>query len=194
MKTVFTLAIFITFFCGCATHKEPKVNLAFEQISRLSELEGIYKNAGEPSGLLSYIFWPKLYEGIGAKFRHNDIEFIEVTLQDKGTFLVKGIVNGCSRIEKTFILGKDFELKDGRIIVPSKINYLSRGKGDMLIGPSTQDVTLGLDTEKQGKVKTSANYAGLLFAFIPVAVDETIETRFNRVSEKPQNYPPCIRP
>jgi len=198
MKHKTFLAFFIVLLSGCVFYSGPEGNTRFYQISRLSELEGVYKNKGNPSGFLSQKIWPditKIFPDIKEVMTfdtgHEDIEFIEVITKDN-SLVLKAIQNGCSVYEKTYILGRDFEISNGKVVIHREAHLLSRGSGDVLAGPSYEDITMGIDTGKQGKSRSTSYAAGLIFMVMPVAISETTDIRYERVSNNPQNFKACI--
>jgi len=190
MKRQTLIVMLLIFLNGCAFHSEPKNNQEFYQISQLSELAGVYKNKGDPSGYLSAIIWGCSKLNINPAVSHADIEFIEV-LSTENSLIVRAIKNGCAIYEKSYILGRDFKISGGKIIIHRDAFLLSRGAGDVLAGPSYEQITLGLDTGKHGKYRRSDYAAGLVFLLLPVAFSETDDTRFDRVSDKPREYKAC---
>jgi len=186
---ILAVMLFISLY-GCAFHSEPEDNQDFYQISRTSELAGVYKNTGDPSGYLSEIIWGHTKLNITPEVSHADIEFIEVISEDN-SLIVKAIKNGCVIYEKPYIYGQDFKISDGKIIIHRDTFLLSRGPGDVLAGPSYEQVTLGLDTAKHGKYRRSDYAAGLVLLLFPVAFSETSDTRFERVNDKPAGFKSC---
>jgi hypothetical protein len=175
---------------ACAFHSEPKDNQEFSQITQISELAGVYKNKGDPSGYLSGIIWNNIKLIIKPEVSHEDIEYIEVS-STENSLIVKAIKNGCAIYEKHYILGRDFKLSGGKIIIHRDASLLTRGGGDVLLGPSYEEITLGLDAAKQGKYRNSGYAAGLVFALFPIAFSDIHDTRFERVNDKPQGFKTC---
>lgn|GEM_PF-1281281 len=197
-KTFLALFIVLLVGCGCVFHAGPENNAEFYQISQLSELEGVYKNEGNPSGFLSQKIWPditKVFPDIKEvktfETGHEDIEFIEVITRNN-SLVVKAIRNGCSIYEETFILGRDFKISNGKIVIHKETHLLSRGPGDVLAGPSYEDITIGIDVGKHGKSRSRSYAAGLIFMIMPVAGSDTIDIRYERVGNKPQNFRACV--
>ena len=185
------LAVMLLIFLnGCAFHSAPKDNQEFYQISQMSELTGVYKNKGDPSGYFSANIWGNIKLIIKPEVDHKDIEFIEV-LSAENSLVVKAIKKGCSVYEKTYILGRDFKISGGKIIIHRDASLLTRGAGDVLVGPSYEQITLGIDTGKHGKYRNSGYAAGLVFLLFPIAFSETNDTRFERVNDKPQAFKTC---
>ncbi|WP_157671778.1 hypothetical protein [Desulfuromonas soudanensis] len=185
-----TLFILLLSLSSCAYHSEPKNNRDFQKVSNLSEFEGIYKNKGNPSGYLSQIIWNDFKLGNDDKIDHETIEFIEVIASDN-SLIVKAITNGCTSYEKSYNEGKDFKITDGKITIRREAYLLSRGSGDVVVGPSYEQLTLGLDTSKHGKSKRSEYVAGLVLFILPVSVSDTRETEYERVSDKPRDFRSC---
>lgn len=125
------------------------------------------------------------------KIKHEDITSINVSTTGN-TVVVKAIKSGCSLYEKTYLAGEDFTVSEGKLTIRRKLDLLTRGSDDPLLGPTYEEVTLGIDQDKQGKSKNAGYAAGLVFMLIPVAVSETTEIVYKRLDTKPGNYHPCI--
>jgi hypothetical protein len=190
MKLQALAVMLLIFLSGCAYHSAPKDNQEFYQLSQISELAGVYKNKGDPSGYLSAIIWGDIKLNINPEVSHADIEFIEV-MPAENSLIVKAIKSGCAIYEKPYILGKNFKISGGRIIIHRDVFLLSRGAGDVLAGPSYEQITLGLDTGKHGKYRRSDYAAGLVLLLLPIAFSETNDTRFERVNERPPRFKSC---
>jgi hypothetical protein len=184
MKYKIVIVLIILLITGCAFHSEPEGNLEFHQISQLAELAGTYKNKGNPSGYLSWILWKEVISG------HEDIEFIEVVPKNN-SLIVRAIRKGCSIYDRTYILGRDFKISYGKIIIHREAHLLTRGFDDVLLGPSYQDITLGLDAGRNGKSRSSRYAAGLVFMMFPIAFSDTSDIRYERISDKPQEFKDC---
>lgn len=192
MKRFVVAVILALFLGGCAGHFGTKEPRGFYKVSKLSELQGVYKNHGdwEGSGTLAYMIW----QGRSNKppvFKYKEVEFIEV-LSLENSLTVRAIQSGCSVYEQTYVLGKDFKIEDGKIAIYREFHFLSRGGGDLMLGPSYFEETLGIDTGKDAKYKSSESVAGLALLFIPIAGTETRDVRFERLSDKPLGYPDCL--
>lgn len=174
---------------GCAVHSGPEDNLDFQRVSELSELEGTYKNEGDPQGYLSSIIWGQVV-GADSAITHEDIELIGVAA-DGAQLFVKAIRGGCVIYEREYTRGRDFEMDDGRITLSTDTHLLTRGGDDVLVGPSYEKVTLGLDTAKHGKYQNKGYAAGLIFMIFPVVLSGDSEIRFDRVDVDPRGYEPC---
>jgi hypothetical protein len=192
MKRYPLLIIFVLFLVGCAAQQVPQDSLEFHQVSQLVELEGVYKNEGDNGkrysmnnyylseniwGYKSSFLWGTTGPNLPAGIRHENIEFIEVSSTEK-SLTAKAI---------------DFEIKNGQLIISQDVNLLSPGgQGGVLVGPNRRKITLGIDTANQGKSRTQFDQAGLVYLFLPAAVSETLDNRFERISDKPQGYKNCV--
>jgi hypothetical protein len=190
MKQKFWVFILVILLSGCAFHSAPKDNQDFYKLSHFSELAGVYKNKGEPSGFLSAIFWGDIKKVMNIDISHEDIEYIEVSSLDN-SILLRAIKSGCAIYERTYLIGRDFNMDDGKIIVRKDVAILTRGGDDVLLGPSYEKVMFGLDMGKHGKYRNSSYAAGLLFALFPMAASDTSDIRFDRVYDKPQVFKAC---
>lgn len=180
------------FLGACVFHTKPSGNQAFDEISQLSELAGVYANRGNPSGFLSQVIWGNAPPWQDAAIGHENIELIEV-IPDNDAITVKAIDHGCTVYQKSYAAGRDFELSDGKIIIHREFYLLSRGAGDVLAGPSYEQVTLGIDTQKQGKSKSSEYAAGLIFMLLPLAAADIHEIKYEKVSDKPVGFESCTK-
>ena len=190
MKLQTIVVLLITLLNGCVFNSGPEGNQEFYNISHLIELEGVYKNKGEPSDYLSATIWENAVLNENPDVNHEDIELIEVS-ETADSLILKAIKNDCSIYEKTYIVGRDFKISDGKIILRRNVDLLTRGSGDVLLGPSYEKITLGLDSEKHGKYRSSAYAAGIVFMFLPIAVSGNSDVRFERVKGKPQGFKAC---
>jgi len=165
-----------------------KDNREFHRISQLTELEGVYNNKGdwEGSGTLADIIWQYGHKKAPVLMNFQAVEFIEVSSSDN-SITVKAIQDGCAVYEKTYVVGQDFDIKDGKIIIFREFSPMGK---DVFIGPIYMEAALGLDIGKDGKFRSTNQGAGLAL-FIPYSMFESRDVRFNRVSDKPQGYPIC---
>jgi hypothetical protein len=190
VKSIIIIILVFLLMGGCSFHREPPNNRDFHHISTLYELAGVYKNIGAPSGYITMILWPDIKQTAGANINHEDIEFIEVIPDDR-SLIVKAIRKGCSIFEKTYMLGQDFKINDGKIIIRREAHLLTRGGDDVLLGPSYENIVLGIDDVQHGKSRRSGYAAGLVFMIFPVAFSDTSDVRYERVSEKPHEFKNC---
>ncbi len=180
-RTPFIL-IALLLFGGCSRYSGPKESVQISDTTELHNLSGLYNNSGDPSGRLSSFIWGNA--PIDANFyrtylKHYQIKYIKVTTKDN-SILVKAIVNGCVAHEKEYIQGTDFEIISGKIVLHTDGAILSRGAGDVLVGPSAQQVTLALDINGNGVYTNEAIFAGLVFLIVPAAISDVTEIRFKK--------------
>lgn len=197
MRAKTFLFVFVFLVAGCAFHSKPENNLEFKEIADLQELAGVYKNKGNPSGFLSQKIWsditrvfPDIRNVKTLDTGHENIEFIEV-ISVKNSLIVKAITDGCAVYEEKYTLGEDFKISDGKIVIKRESHLLSRGAGDVLLGPSYEDIAIGIDAGKHGKSRSTGYAAGLVFMIIPVAISDSTEIRYERVHNKPQYFKAC---
>ncbi len=186
-----TISIFLFLqLPACAFHTQPENNSEYYYISELAELDGVYRNKGNPSGYLSILVLGDLPTITDGKIQHESIDLIDVSVT--GTSInVKAVKANCSVYEKNYIAGQDFDVGDGKITLRRKFNLITRGGDDPLLGPSYEEITLGIDQEKQGKSTNVSYAAGLVFAIVPIAASATTEVRYERLENKHGEYPPC---
>lgn len=185
MKWSASLAIFILFLNGCASHSAPKDKINISHTTELKEFAGIFKNAGDPEGYLSRIIWGwgdlKLSSN-NSKIQHKEVpELIEVS-SNEDSLVVKAIKNECVIYKREYIVGRDFEINDGKIVMHKEVSFLTRGAGDPLVGPSYEKIVLGLDVDGHGVYKSQGSYAGLIYLLFPVGWSDVSEIRFERLN------------
>jgi hypothetical protein len=161
----------------------PKNNLKFSEIENLNQLSGTYKNRGEPQGALSAVIlggW-SVDSNVGQeKIQHSDIELLQVSTTDNN-ITVGAIRHGCVVYSREFVLHRDFEISNGKVLVSRKMALLTQGAGDVLIGPRFQTIEIGLDTGQNGKYQETGGMAGLVFMLIPIALYGHSDIRFERI-------------
>ena len=169
---------------GCAFHEGPKDNHEFIKITSPHQLDGVFKNEGDPNGQLSRIIWSGDTLGVnenGNEILHHEIDLISVSSIEK-SLIVKAIIESCVVAEKEYVLGKDFEIKNGKISWIKDVSLLTRGPGDPLVGPGYSWEDIGIDTEGNGKFRTGEYYAGLVYLIFPVALSGKTDIRFEKTN------------
>jgi hypothetical protein len=167
--------------CGGGFY-EPPNNVDFSRIEKLSELDGVYRNLGEGAEgrkavFLSALIWSKA-EGI----EHSSISSVEVKAIKKDTVLIKAYGKEGIVKEDTFVEGKDFNIKSGRVYLKQYFR-IPTGAGVPFLGVDYESVEIGLDRRGSGKYSTTSGAAGLIYLVVPFAVHIRDEVRFVRVQE-----------
>ena len=186
------ILIILIFISGCTSYSGPKESVDISTATELQNLSGLYSNSGNPSGYLSQFIWgsaPINANSYRTYLKHYKIQYIKVTPKGNSVF-VKAIVNGCVAHEKKYSQGKDFEIINGEITLHTDGELLSRGAGDPLVGPSSQQVTLALDVKGNAVYKNETVAAGLVFLIVPAAISDTTEIRFKKQSDN-KSYSYC---
>jgi hypothetical protein len=167
---------------GCSFHSAPADNVEFRGVVALQEFEGRFTNLGEVEGegaapvYLSAQIWPK-----EPAMAHDTITAVEVWAENEDTLLVRALRQDAVARESRFVLGKDFQLREGRIQLNSDWALLNEGAGDPLVGPRYSRAELGLDTRGNAKYRSQGAAAGLIFMMLPVALSLSEEVRFVRM-------------
>jgi hypothetical protein len=189
IKTVIAL-LFVVTLSGCIVVNEvPKENLEFAPKADAQDFKGVYRNAGDPNGYLSQQIWRDhgyIIDNFGKKTPHKEIELVEV-LSKGDTLTVRAIKDECVIYQKDYVVGRDFTLTDGRIVLNRRFHPLSRegddgGHGDVLVGPSYEKIELGLDSKGDGKYRNQGYFAGMVFLFIPIAGGGTSDVKFTKLN------------
>ena len=193
MKVQLLAVVFLFFISGCAYHSGPSEKIRSSSSTEIKQLSGLYVNAGDPNGYLSKIIWgssPLNSKSNNDFIGHREIKFIEVISKEK-SILVKAIKGVCSAYEKEYTLGKDFEINSGEIVLYKKIHLLSRGPGDVVVGPSFEKIAIGLDKNGDGTYKNQTSIAGLVFLLVPIAISDVTEIRFKKANEN-RAFSDCV--
>ena len=175
---VYLIVLFII-ISGCTRYSAPENNLKFSNLDSAGQLEGIFKNEGDPRGYLSkYVFRDSKPKNI----THYDIDLIQVIFSEN-TLFVNAIMTDCIIYAEKYVYGTDFDFVNGKIVINSDIDILTRGKGDPIVGPSYEEFVIGLDSKGHGKTKSSMTIAGLVYLVFPVVFRDVSESRFLRIEE-----------
>jgi hypothetical protein len=180
-------ALILSILSGCVMdHTQPKVNLDFSSTKNQNQFNGLYRNFGEPGGYLSSIIWKnKILKSNKSdnEIAHKDIQFIEI-LNNDTQFTVNAISNDCITYSQQYQAGQDFKISKGKIVLNRKLDLLTRGSGDILVGPSYEQIEIGIDESGNGKFKDAAYFAGLGFLIIPIAGFDIREIKFEKIDNK----------
>jgi len=179
MKFIFYFLILIV-FSGCITHNGPR-DIHFNEIEQLKNISGLYRN----NHMLSYIIF-----GDTINTSLNDkINFINISTKND-TVLVEAISEECVIYKQEYVLNKDFQIEDGKITLKRKFHLLSRGSGDVTIGPSYETIEIGLDQNNNGMYKQQERLAVLVIFIIPIVASATNQLSFERVDDS-HEYNTC---
>ena len=192
LKNTYFGVILSLLLLGCVYHSAPKEDIYFAKITDIGALKGIYQNEGDPEGYLSeFIFGyaPLIQIHNNEEIEHSDIDLIEVNVLGH-VVTAKAVKGKCYVYEKEYIFGKDFELINGEIVLKQDFSLLTRGSGDVLVGPSYEKIAIGLDAKGDGVYSNKAYAAGLVFLLFPAAFAGTQEIRFNK-SDDYTSYRVC---
>ncbi len=178
------IALFLL-LSGCVYNTAPENNADFKETVSIQDLVGVYQNAGNTSKdshitYLSSILWSNSsFPTNNKNFSHKDIQYIQVEAIENGVN-ISAIANKCVLFKNQYIKGDKFDISDGKLIIKRDVNLLTRGAGDVLVGPSYESVRLGVDTHGDGKYRSYSVAAGLVFLMVPVAASETLDIRFKK--------------
>jgi len=179
---IFALALALT-LTGCWAR--PVNDVGFGEVTRLSDLEGVYRNVGErapgfkyPVYYLSALIWPG-----DEALDHAAIDVVEVRQAGEKTLHVSGVrADGTPIQEGVFVEGRDFTMRDGRIVLVHRPGIAGFHDGDPVLGLYVEGKQLGVDKRGAGKYRERVAVAGLVFAFLPVAVLVTEDIRFEKIA------------
>lgn len=178
------ICLWLLLFClllnGCIFRSAPPENVGFQPVENLKEFEGIFQNLGERNPkdqpvYLSYLIWKS------RDVPHSAITTIEVKVPDADTLIVRAFRDDQIEKEDTLIRERDFKIRDGRILLNRQWALLNYGADDPTVGPRYEIYEIGLDAKGDGKYRSHAAFAGLVFLLIPVAFSDTDEVRFVRL-------------
>ena len=190
--TIITLSIVLL---GCAFHRGPDAEVHLAQASEAQSLSGSFQNGGDPSGKLSHKFFgygPIMTNRSDTEITHDEIDIIQISPTARG-ILVRAIKGGCFITEKELLLGRDFKIEEGKLVIETDTHLLTRGAGDITVGPSTSKTMLGIDVDGH-LIWKRQDYAAVLVGFmIPALISDVVEQRFARVDvDQNTTYNRCI--
>jgi hypothetical protein len=89
--------------------------------------------------------------------------------------------------------GEDFDVEEGQIVIETETHLLTRGAGDITVGPSISKTVLGIDVEGH-LIWKRQDYAAVLVGFvIPAAISDVVEVKFLRADiDETANFRRCI--
>lgn len=187
IKSNLFLMGFAIITAACSISTGPVNNSDFGRVQRIEQFEGTYQNAGDGGTLygespgpffLSRVIWPNDNE-----LEHYAIDLIEVRKGNDNALVVKAITGGIVVKESTFIEGKDFVLKEGRIRLTRHFGMMGSQKGDPMVGPYYLSKELGIDSSGEGKYRKTLRAAVLGFMVIPMAFGGDEDIRFVRIKK-----------
>lgn len=177
MRLTFLVVINAALACGgCMTTKPPN-DLGYADVPTLAAFAGCYKNAAEDakgsgSHFLSRTIWPN------EKLSHEKLEAIRVRFVEGGTLHFSAISAGQVVQEETFVEGRDFSFRSGRITMSRFIGSAATEPGNPFIGMGFETQTLGVDAFGNGRRENSVAFAGTVFLVIPIAASVKDASRF----------------
>jgi len=180
MKFIFYFLVSIV-FSGCIMHNGPK-DIYFNEIEQLKNISGLYKN----NHMLSYLIFGAT---INASL-DNKVDFINISTKND-TVLVEAINKKCVIYKQEYVLNKDFQIEDGKITLKREFYLLSRGSGDVTVGPSYETIEIGLDQNNNGMYRHQERLAVLAIFIIPIVASDTYQLSFERVDDA-NKYSTCI--
>jgi hypothetical protein len=165
---------------ACAVNDKDEKHV-FAKTEQLAALAGIYQNRAEsskqpepPPQYLSNILWPGEKNAANAA-----IDKIEVTLVNENTLRAVGMaVDGQILKSADFVRGQHFEIRQGQLEIKLKPGVVGIRSGEPMLGVSTENIILGLDTQGNGKTRKQYTATGLVFAFLPMHLGVETDSRF----------------
>jgi hypothetical protein len=174
------LAIMALVLSACAVNDKDEKHV-FAKTEQLAALTGIYQNRAEsskqpepPPQYLSNILWPGEKNAANAA-----IDKIEVMLVNENTLRAVGMaVDGQILKSADFVRSQHFELRHGQLVIKLKPGVVGIRSGEPMLGVSTENIILGLDTQGNGKIRKQYTATGLVFAFLPMHLGIETDARF----------------
>jgi len=184
----------VSFLCltGCVSFPD-KGAIDFKDTNDIKQLEGVYENKGDPKGYMSERIPNFIPMNSSKKYiKNNLIKYINVKVINEKV-IVQAIKDNCIAYEKNYIYGTDFNFENGKIVLENDFNLLSRGPGDLTLGPSYSRTVIGIDSNGDGAYHNSGAIAVLVLLAVPVAAAGVDEIRFSKlVITKDTNFIQCL--
>lgn len=180
-KKYLWVLVFCLHVSGCSYHSAPPDNVDFLPVENLIEFEGVYLNLGEGGSqgkpvYLSSLIWNS------RDLDHSTFTAVEVQVADTDTLAVRALRDDQIVKEETFVREKDFRIHQGKIQLHRRWALFNYGGDDVLVGPRYEIYELGLDENRDVKYRSRSAGAGLIFLLFPVAISDTHEVRFLRLT------------
>jgi hypothetical protein len=180
------LALFLSItLSGCFTDiSAPPNSVGFRDTDSIDDLAGTYQNRGEAAlgkgrspVYLSRIIWPN-----DKNISHGAIQFVEVSVIDHDTLVL--VAHSGDKIAKkeNFVVGKDFQLRSGRIYLKQKIGL--PGAEVPIAGVIHESSILGVDEKGDGKYQQNSGATGLVYMLIPFSGKTSDNIRFVRINKE----------
>ena len=169
------------FLSGCVSSSHTDESLRFSEITNTNQLNGVYRNAGGGNNYLSRIIWGNFdikIDDKGTTLPHKEIEFLDV-ISAGNKLTVNAIKNDFVIYKKEYLIGRDFEITDGKIIW----HKFAATTGDIVVGPSHEKIELGLDTNGNVKYRTTSSFAGLAYLIVPIAATSAYDIMFLKLND-----------
>lgn len=168
---------------GCAASKPPG-NADFARARSLHELDGVYANVGEGAAnegapYLTELIWPR-----DSTIWHRQVMTLDVRAASDKDLHVRAFEGGGQVVkEQTFVAGKDFDFRSGRLRIYRRWKNSAREPeaGGLFFVRETKE--LGVDTKHQGKYKMTEGVVGAAYLVVPIVARITTEVRFKRVKD-----------
>jgi len=196
MQSIITALIimFLTSLGGCVFHSGPQDKVKLTRLNGIGDLVGVYENRGDPSGYLSRFLFgyaTPVDDVERAQIEHEKIAKIQILSIEQGID-VKAIAHDCILAQRLLLEGNELAFNDGKVVIDQEAYLLTRGAGDVVLGPSTSKTVLGIDTEGNLIWRRQDYAAGLLFVIFPMALSDISEIRFKRLELEPaESYGQC---
>lgn len=192
MNTSKYYIVSLLFLTGCVSFPD-KGAIDFKDTNDIKQLEGVYENKGDPKGYMSERI-PN-FTPLNSNKKHiedNSIKYINVKVINKKV-IVQAIKDECVAYERNYIYGIDFNFENGKIVIENDFNLLSRGPGDLTLGPSYFRTVIGVDSNGDGAYHNSGAIAVLVLFTVPVAAAGIDEIRFTKLAlTRDTNFIQCV--
>ncbi|MEE4145522.1 MAG: hypothetical protein V2I26_12025 [Halieaceae bacterium] len=190
LKNTIPLILVSALLGSCVFYSGPEEEVQLTRLASLGDMAGVYDNEGDPEGYLSWYFFG--YDPIGnsaenAQIEHDAIERIQLSRIDNGLD-VKALGQDCLLAERQLLEGEELELDDGHVVIDQEAYLLTRGAGDVALGPSTSKTILSIDVNGNLIWRRQDYAAGLLFVIFPMALSDRSEKRFQRLDIVPKEF------
>lgn len=170
----------LIFLAACSVN-HLDTNSPFQHSATLNALAGTYQNlaqssrAQSPPRYLSAFIWK------GSDLQHPAVDQVEVVLLNAQTLQVSAL--GASGLMKAdrFIQGQHFKIESGRLEITPPSAVVGAKSGEPMLGVYSEKISLGLDTQGQGKLRHEGAALGLVMGLMPMALESKEDLRFVKI-------------
>jgi hypothetical protein len=193
MKKNSFLFIIFPFLSACISLSDPYKEIPTTKIKSISELSGVYNNmdSSKKYALSVIVFNGPIKDEHNQIIDDSTITAIAVNVIGEDSVSVKAIKNDCYVFEKTYTQGKDFELKNGEILLNTESELVGFKSGAPALGFAHKQSALKIGVGGDGIYQINEYATGLAYLMIPFSFGSKKQIKFEKTKDQ-NDYQKCI--